>query len=157
MIAALVLGAPACGLLEQLADPSAATPAGQGVPALAVDHNAAALLPESVVFSPRFAVLVNPPDPADAARLRAVGSHNRFRHAADMTAVRPNVAVAEACTVLSPEATVISALSASGFPSTLTVSPTKTGWRSRKSKWGIGRFDRLQRWLYANTSAATIV
>src|SRR5262245_6598139 len=77
MIAALVLGAPACGRLEQLADPSAATPAGEGVPALAVDHNAAALLPESVVFSPRFAVLVNPPHPADAARLRAAGGGAR--------------------------------------------------------------------------------
>ena len=48
MIAALLLGAPACGRLEQLADPSAATPAGEGVPALTVDHKAAALLPKSV-------------------------------------------------------------------------------------------------------------
>ena len=31
----------------------------------------------AVVFSPRFAVLVNPPDPADAARLRAAGGGAR--------------------------------------------------------------------------------
>ena len=48
MIAALLLGTPACGRLEQLADPAVATPAGETVPALDVDANAAALLPGSV-------------------------------------------------------------------------------------------------------------
>ncbi len=48
MIAALLLGTPACGRLEQLADPSVATPAGESVPALDVNANAVALLPNSV-------------------------------------------------------------------------------------------------------------
>ena len=47
MIAAL-LGAPACGRLEQLADPSVTAPAGETMPALDVDQKAAALLPDSV-------------------------------------------------------------------------------------------------------------
>lgn len=47
MVAAL-LGTPACGQLEQLAEPTAATPAGEGVPALPVDHKAAAQVPKSV-------------------------------------------------------------------------------------------------------------
>jgi polar amino acid transport system substrate-binding protein len=48
MVAALLLGTPACGRLEQLADPSVATPAGESVPALDVNANAVALLPNSV-------------------------------------------------------------------------------------------------------------
>ena len=48
MVAALLLGTPACGRLEQLADPSVATPAGESVPALDVNANAIALLPNSV-------------------------------------------------------------------------------------------------------------
>jgi polar amino acid transport system substrate-binding protein len=48
MIAAVLLGTPACGRLERLADPSVAAPVGEGVPALDVDHNAVALLPDSV-------------------------------------------------------------------------------------------------------------
>jgi polar amino acid transport system substrate-binding protein len=47
MIAAL-LGAPACGRLEQLADPSVTAPARETMPALDVDQKAAALLPDSV-------------------------------------------------------------------------------------------------------------
>jgi hypothetical protein len=47
MIAAL-LGTPACGRLEQLADPSVTAPAGETMPALDVDQKAAALLPDSV-------------------------------------------------------------------------------------------------------------
>lgn len=47
MIAA-VLSTPACARLEELADPSVATPAGEGVPALDVDPDAVALLPDSV-------------------------------------------------------------------------------------------------------------
>lgn len=47
-ISAVLLGAPACGRIEQLADPSVATPAGEGVPALDVNAAAVALLPESV-------------------------------------------------------------------------------------------------------------
>ena len=48
MVAALLLGTPACGRLEQLADPSVATPAGESVPSLDVNANAVALLPNSV-------------------------------------------------------------------------------------------------------------
>src|SRR6185312_7107926 len=48
MVAALLLGTPACGRLEQLADPTVATPAGESVPALDVNANAVALLPNSV-------------------------------------------------------------------------------------------------------------
>lgn len=48
MVAALLLGTPACGRLEQLADPSVATPAGESVPALDGNANAVALLPNSV-------------------------------------------------------------------------------------------------------------
>jgi len=48
MVAALLLGTPACGRLEQLADPSVATPAGESVPALDVNANAVELLPNSV-------------------------------------------------------------------------------------------------------------
>ncbi len=48
MAAAVLLGTLACGRLEQLADPSVTAPAGETVPALNVDHNAAALLPDSV-------------------------------------------------------------------------------------------------------------
>jgi polar amino acid transport system substrate-binding protein len=48
MIAAVLLGTPACGRLERLADPSVATPAGEGVPALDLDPKAVALLPDSV-------------------------------------------------------------------------------------------------------------
>jgi polar amino acid transport system substrate-binding protein len=47
-IAAALLGTPACGRLEQLADPTAATPAGERVPALDVNKTAVALLPKSV-------------------------------------------------------------------------------------------------------------
>lgn len=47
-IAALLLGAPACGQIEELADPTVATPVGEGVPALDVDSEAVALLPKSV-------------------------------------------------------------------------------------------------------------
>src|SRR6185503_991063 len=48
MVAALLLGTPACGRLEQLADPSVATPAGESVPSLDVNANAVALLPNSL-------------------------------------------------------------------------------------------------------------
>jgi len=48
MIAAVLVGTAACGQLEQLADPSVTAPAGETVPALDVDHKAAALLPDSV-------------------------------------------------------------------------------------------------------------
>ena len=48
MVAALLLGTPACGRLEQLADPTVATPAGESVPTLDVSANAVALLPNSV-------------------------------------------------------------------------------------------------------------
>src|SRR4029079_1332259 len=48
MVAALLLGTPACGRLEQLADPSGATPAGASVPGLDVNANAVELLPNSV-------------------------------------------------------------------------------------------------------------
>lgn len=48
MAAALLLATPACGRLVELADPTVATPAGEGVPALSVNANAAALLPGSV-------------------------------------------------------------------------------------------------------------
>jgi polar amino acid transport system substrate-binding protein len=48
MVAALLLCTPACGRLEQLADPSVATSAGESVPALNVNANAVALLPNSV-------------------------------------------------------------------------------------------------------------
>ena len=48
MVAALLLGTPACGRLEQLADPTVATPAGENVPTLDVSANAVALLPNSV-------------------------------------------------------------------------------------------------------------
>ena len=46
MIAALLLGAPACGRLEQLADPSVTAPAGETMPALDVDQKAAAHRPD---------------------------------------------------------------------------------------------------------------
>ena len=42
MVAALLLGTPACGRLEQLADPTVATPAGESVPTLDVSANAVA-------------------------------------------------------------------------------------------------------------------
>jgi polar amino acid transport system substrate-binding protein len=48
VLATLVMSTPACGTLEQLADPSVATPAGASVPALAANEDAAALLPSSV-------------------------------------------------------------------------------------------------------------
>ena len=48
MVAALLLGTPACGRLEQLADQTVATPAGESVPTLDVSANAVALLPNSV-------------------------------------------------------------------------------------------------------------
>jgi polar amino acid transport system substrate-binding protein len=48
MAAAVLLGTLACGRLEQLADPSVTAPAGETVPALDVDHKAAALLPDPV-------------------------------------------------------------------------------------------------------------
>lgn len=54
MIAALLLGTPACGQLEQLADPSVTAPAGETMPAPDVDHTAAALLPDSVGRASRF-------------------------------------------------------------------------------------------------------
>jgi polar amino acid transport system substrate-binding protein len=48
MVAALFLGTPACGHLEELADPFVATPAGEGVPNLDMNAKAIALLPSSV-------------------------------------------------------------------------------------------------------------
>ena len=57
------MGTAGCGRLEELADPSVATPAGEGVPALAVNEDAVALLPSSVA-SPgvlRVAIPTNEP------------------------------------------------------------------------------------------------
>jgi polar amino acid transport system substrate-binding protein len=47
-ITALLVGAPGCGRIEELADPPVATPAGERVPALDVNADAVALLPKSV-------------------------------------------------------------------------------------------------------------
>ena len=63
LIAALFAGTPACGHLEQLADPAVGTPAGQGVHALVVNAKAVALLPAAVKSSGvlRIAIPTNEP------------------------------------------------------------------------------------------------
>jgi polar amino acid transport system substrate-binding protein len=47
-LAAVLLTSTACGSLEELADPKAATPAGETMPALQADPDAVAVLPASV-------------------------------------------------------------------------------------------------------------
>ena len=82
MIAAL-LGTPACGRLEQLADPSVTAPADVTMPALDVDQKAAALLPDSVASRGLLRVAI----PTNEPPTQFYKSGTRY-----MTGVNPDIA-----------------------------------------------------------------
>ena len=83
MIATLLLGTPACGRLEQLADPSVTAPAGETMPALDVDQKAAALLPDSVASRGLLRVAI----PTNEPPTQFYKSGTRY-----MTGVNPDIA-----------------------------------------------------------------